>query len=426
MEHKFKLKHLVLSPNTPVDLLFRHSGSKLQSLSSLTVGHLSTLSWTMFPNLRILETFQGFASMEPLDFIQYLYNEDECNVVLIGNGSANQMFDTVMNFCKTLSLHPSVYMFPNTGSIINLSYFLRSNMKKLHVINREYCCVTSVGNIPLCPHLTELHLVRIQSADLFNGIDILATHGLCSAVNDGKPPELAHLNFDSSIFSVICTNDLFSYLRSFSSFVLFSQCKWVTLTHLSLLNSEIHRGNNRHFSKALSQGSFPQLKSLKISREFGEIRDLFKSEWPKLQSLILQDFGHGNEVLAIFEQLYFPNLIELGLIRPWGYLNLSRISNTVPRLERLTVHDLSSPEGGLPYIQFAWELCELDSSHCSSLGGKLYMLLQHSFPSLYTLILSDCELSSEDLTSLAQARTKRSLPKLRHLDISMNKRCGDI
>ena len=202
------------------------------------------------------------------------------------------------------------------------------------------------------------------------------------------------------------------------------KCKWTTLTHLSLLNSQIQWGDKRHFSKALSQGSFPQLKSLELSREFGEIRDLFKSEWPKLQSLILQNFGNGNEVLAIFEQLYFPNLIELGFIRPWRYLNLSRISNTVPRLERLTVHDLYSPEDQLPHIQFAWELCELDSSHCSSLGGKLYMLLQYRFPSLHTLILSDCELNSEDLTSLARARTKRSLPELRHLDISMNKRCG--
>ena len=98
--------------------------------------------------------------------------------------------------------------------------------------------------------------------------------------------------------------------------MLLCQCKWATLTHLSLLNSQIKWDDNRHFSKALSQGSFPQLKSLEISREFGEIRDLFKSEWPKLQSLILQNFGHGNEVLAIFEQLYFPNLVELGLIRP--------------------------------------------------------------------------------------------------------------
>ena len=37
------------------------------------------------------------------------------------------------------------------------------------------------------------------------------------------------------------------------------------------------------------------------------------------------------------------------------------------------------------------------------------MLLHHSFPSLHTLILSDCELDSEDLASLARARTKRSL-----------------
>ena len=133
--------------------------------------------------------------MKPLDFIQYLCNEDECNVVLIGNGCGLQIFNTVMTFCKTLSLQPAVHMFPNSRSTIDLSFFLRGNMKKLHVINREYCCVTCVGNIPQCSHLTELHLIRIQSADHGNGIDILATHGLCSALKDGKLPELTHLNF---------------------------------------------------------------------------------------------------------------------------------------------------------------------------------------------------------------------------------------
>ena len=235
----------MLSPDTPVGLLLPHIGSKLQSISSMTVGHLSTLSWTRSPNFRILETFHGFASMEPLDFIQYLCNEDECNVLLLGNGCVDLMFDTVMNFCKTLPFHPSVLMFPNSGTIINLSYFLRSNMKKLYIINREYCYVTCADNIPLCPHLTELHLVRMRRADCREGIDLLVTHNLCSAKKVGKLPQLTHLNFDSSEFSEILTNDTPSLFRFLSSFMFLSQCKWSSLTHLSLLNSRTEMNVSR-------------------------------------------------------------------------------------------------------------------------------------------------------------------------------------
>ena len=42
------------------------------------------------------------------------------------------------------------------------------------------------------------------------------------------------------------------------------------------------------------------------------------------------------------------------------------------------------------------------------------------FPSLDTLILSDCGLNSLDLSSLAQASADGKLPELRHLDISHN------
>ena len=358
-----RLKHLVLSPNTPVDMLLRHSGSKLQSISSLTVGDLSNLSWLRFPYFGNLETSLGFASLGPLDFIQYLYNEDEFNVILIGDGCADETFNTVMTFCKSLSLHPCVHMFPHSGSNVNLSFVLRDNMKKLCVINKQYCSVTCLGNIPNCSNLTELHLVKMRSADHDNGIDWRATYGLSSAIKEGKLPELTHLNFDSSKFSEIHSRNVLSLVYSFSSFSFLSECKWSTLTHLSLLNSEIQWNDNEHFCKALSQGFFSQLKSLKIC---GRIGDLFNNEWTKLQSLILQNIADGNEVLAIFQKLYFPNLIELGLVQQWHYLNLSKISSTVPRLECLTINNFSCSVDELPCTQFEWQLSKLDLSYCLS------------------------------------------------------------
>ena len=48
------------------------------------------------------------------------------------------------------------------------------------------------------------------------------------------------------------------------------------------------------------------------------------------------------------------------------------------------------------------------------------MLLGHTYPSLDTLLLSNCELTGEDLGSVPLATVNRRLPKLKHFDISSN------
>ena len=62
-------------------------------------------------------------------------------------------------------------------------------------------------------------------------------------------------------------------------------------------------------------------------------------------------------------------------------------------------------------------LCVLDISS-TSVGGRLHMLLTEMFPSLTTLVLSECKLETEDYASLAVASVGGKLPELRHIDIS--------
>ena len=66
------------------------------------------------------------------------------------------------------------------------------------------------------------------------------------------------------------------------------------------------------------------------------------------------------------------------------------------------------------------KLSHLDISHSMRITGKFSILSGFSFPSLDTLILSNCELNTEDLCSLAEANVKGRLPQLQHLDISQN------
>ena len=74
----------------------------------------------------------------------------------------------------------------------------------------------------------------------------------------------------------------------------------------------------------------------------------------------------------------------------------------------------ANAEGKLPNLS-------IQDRSGSSVEGCLYLLLTGIFPSLTTLILSNCGLKAEDLTSLAEASEQGRLPELRHLDISWNK-----
>ena len=67
-------------------------------------------------------------------------------------------------------------------------------------------------------------------------------------------------------------------------------------------------------------------------------------------------------------------------------------------------------------------IIKLDFTHSEGISGSVAILLCHSFPSLQSMVLSDCGLKSQDLVSLAQAYAKGRLPELRHLDLSENPR----
>ena len=74
---------------------------------------------------------------------------------------------------------------------------------------------------------------------------------------------------------------------------------------------------------------------------------------------------------------------------------------------------LANVENKLP------NLCILDISGVR-VDGRLHILLLGTFPSMTTLVLTDCRLILQDLTSLAQASVQGKLPELKHLDISFN------
>ena len=95
----------------------------------------------------------------------------------------------------------------------------------------------------------------------------------------------------------------------------------------------------------------------------------------------------------------------------------------LPTLNSLSLHNFVCTDTHLLAAARGAEFSnvhKLDISHSLHIMGELSFLVGHNFPSLNTLVLSDCGLNPDDLTSLAEASAKSRLPELRHLDISRN------
>ena len=98
-------------------------------------------------------------------------------------------------------------------------------------------------------------------------------------------------------------------------------------------------------------------------------------------------------------------------------------SIVIPTLTCLKLHNFIRTEEHLSILSGSTalpKLHKLDIYHSSGITGNLSVLLRRSFPSLNSLISSDCGLNSQDLCSLAQVNVEGRLPQLRHLDISHN------
>ena len=98
----------------------------------------------------------------------------------------------------------------------------------------------------------------------------------------------------------------------------------------------------------------------------------------------------------------FPHLVNLFLTS--CHLDSSGLSELAD----------ASAQGRLP------NLSTLDISDNPRIRNNLSVLLRSTFPSLHTLITSDCYLQVSDVDSLQPARREGRLPKLRHLDVSFN------
>ena len=312
----------------------------------------------------------------------------------------------------------------NVGKpMTNMSKVLKGNISGLHFqrnLGGNFLLYTN-QDIEACVHLSHLTLA--------SGVSKTLLLALSKAVKNGHLPSLSHLSF-AGCGDVIKGKLCFLF-----------NCTWLALTDLDLTECNLNVQDIKSIC-AKSDGEpaerLPNLTALALSPEhleFGkdpalhkEYMELFIGAWNRLTSLKLLNSnylkGENPCISAWHNALQGGNVSNL--------VRLDMLNITLENLEGLpNLHSLTVNCGGWYHLgtldleRFAEQvqltnLRHLDLSN-SSLARTLQLLMYHSFPLLRSLVLSHCGLDDQAVHVLAQASTEGRFPKLRHMDLSMNK-----
>ena len=347
-------------------------------------------------------------------------------IISIGNYADMDTVHLFLENCKSLRENPFIHLYVANGS--ELARLLQEDLTKVQISfygSDSMDMLASANRIPFCQNLTDLSIigkvisyrtvralsnaVAKQNLPHLTHLSLINCQG--TSKESGKPkstlhlselfrqqwPNLSHLNlYESSL----ATDDIMSLfaipthqgqtklpnLRSIvlSAFRVLNDNVaplWEQpLTNITSLFLDGPLGTiHKQFNSALADNKLPSLTNLAIQvREFGDrlsVVDLKLENLELLESLALHNFIDGKD-----------NLYCLG----------QKVSNSVPRMRYL---DISQSKG---------------------ITGMLSGFLGNNFRSLETLFLSNCELNSQDLSSLAKANVEGRLPELNHLDVSHN------
>ena len=205
---------------------------------------------------------------------------------------------------------------------------------------------------------------------------------------------------------------------------------WPSLTHLNLKRCILGKNDLETLGHCLESRTIPKLTSLAFTTKntsHMSLQSLLERGLQAITSLTLhgideEDYEH---ICSATNETSLPKLRDLNI-------SVLRTGDVIskPRLRLLNCLNLlcltfngflllPSDLNTVALSAKASNVSKLDISHSSGISGTLSTFLCHSFPSLETLILSDCGLNSDDLTSLAQASVE-GLPELKHLDLSDN------
>ena len=290
-----------------------------------------------------------------------------------------------------------IHLRANVQKMTDISHSLSKDISTLRLISFDPTHAhVFKQTFPTLSKLTSLSFTHVTLEEAF--ID-----DLCTAVSDGHIPHITHLSLNN------CNGLMGNLSKLF-------KCKWPKLYHLNLRRTWLHYTD---LEIVFETGLLPNIQSLVLSTDQLTVKTwLLRHPWLTLTRLFLYNDGPSDNS-AHYKVIKIPHLTSLGLSLEKDaafkidFYNLKSLQSLI-LLECVTQSD---------YLEVIRKtgLHELHISHSGNISGKLSELLKDKFPSLNSLILSNCGLNTGDLCSLVLASVEGRLPELSHLDISDNR-----
>ena len=366
---------------------------------------------------------------------------DEKIFRVVESASNLEALQKVLNSCDEKVVHPCLLL-AGDSSDIDVAMATHDSLRELRLfgLQQNWCRVKAEQEIHSCAYLTDLSLESIK-------VDVQVLDALETAVRTDRLHCLRRLSLEE------CGLTLKGKLSRLFKLV------WPSLIHLNLDGCYLNGDDVKTLTNCLTarrNKKLPNLSSLVLNLVDVDgkeslrpaLKAMFQKSLPTMRTLVLNEI-QNKEYQIISAAVNHKKLLHLTELTvsmgkcPCKGPVLGKRSRQVPDV--VPVQDVVRSEGfnvlnarSLAHLTLSRFICsplhlnttamsvqsseitKLDISHSSGITGSLSTLLCHSFPSLEHLILNDCGLNSNDLSSLAQGGVEGRLPELRHLDLSDN------
>ena len=409
LEGIHRVKSLTLRTEDPLEWLLTRLSKAFRRLTVLKVcskSYASTFQGVTFDGL-----FQETLTMTLPQFTTSDFCNRYLNIVLAGKIYRSGMLEEILKYCKFSNRRPAVYLYLQHGESTDLSNLLHEDLYKVHLLSSTPTYVTMKQNSKRCPHLSHLSIVgRVK-------LDTSVFRKLNQAVHSPNLPRLSHLSLAGA-----------SFVNSQGNFRILS--RWPFVRYLNLFGCQVSDSDIQVLSllktTSLVISGDRSLNLLHILEN-----DTRTSSRSGSMETPMSSFGLGIYDLTrkgcfeVLDQRKLSHLTELNLslAQQENYFLTDLKPQFIPQLEILRLERFITSLDDLKHLSeivTSWRLRVLDISHSSGISRHLSVLMKRRFWLLHTLVLSDCGLHSEDLSSLTEAKINDRLSNLGHLDISHN------
>ena len=395
------------------------------NMKYLTLNHHLAVQWIFNRSQHLHNTLKVFVAE---DENQGLHNvtlphlarrkDSDCtlNIVLATRAHNRELFNSCLNSGFVSDRSSSVSCFFADEDSIELSTFLHRDLQGLLISCIGQNAMDLKNFVQSYPFFTSLSIVGNKGNILIKSNVLLA---LNRAVREGRLPNLKYLRFAKA-----------SGLKKRLKYLFDDRSTYAALTHLCLFDCDLSVEDMQTLGAA-STNSTPKIASLVLT---DDTRVTGSGQWTLFshRRTNLTRLSILNMTTVVYKTLadviskgLLSNLIQLRLsINCRQLFSINHLKpDQIPHIKYLGLQKCLTKWRDLvklANISSKWELRTLDISHSLGITGNLSQLLSCNFKFLKTLILSDCGLNSEDLSSLAEAKVEGRLDKLIHLDISKN------